>query len=71
MSKDHVRITLRIPPTLHEKLSQSADEGTRSLNNEIIKRLGASYSDDIQQQSAEDFIRQIVIDEVAKQQKPD
>lgn len=68
MSKDHVRITLRIPQTLHEKLSQSADEGTRSLNNEIIKRLDASYSGDAGNMSAEDFIRRIIQEELAKGQ---
>lgn len=44
MEKNSIRITLRIPEQLHEKLTDSANEGTRSLNSEIVKRLEESYS---------------------------
>jgi hypothetical protein len=43
MEKHSIRITLRIPEQLHEKLTDSANDGTRSLNSEILKRLEESY----------------------------
>ena len=43
MEKSSIRITLRIPEQLHEKLTDSANTGTRSLNSEIVKRLEESY----------------------------
>lgn len=41
----YTRITLRIPRELHHVLSKSADQGSKSLNAEIIGRLDGSFSD--------------------------
>lgn len=42
---DYIRITLRIPKALHEHLSASAEETSKSMNAEIIARLEESYFD--------------------------
>ncbi|MDH2244898.1 Arc family DNA-binding protein [Pseudomonas sp. GD03855] len=45
MDKDdrYTRITLRIPKDLHSKLSDAADETSKSMNAEIIARLEESF----------------------------
>lgn len=46
MDKDdrYTRITLRIPKDLHSKLSDAADETSKSMNAEIIARLESTFS---------------------------
>lgn len=46
MDKDdrYTRITLRIPKELHERLADSADKTSKSMNAEIIARLSESFS---------------------------
>jgi len=39
----YTRITLRIPKDLHQRLTQSAEETSKSMNAEIIARLEASF----------------------------
>lgn len=39
---DYIRITLRIPKDLHGRLSELAEETSKSMNAEIIGRLEAS-----------------------------
>lgn len=39
----YTRITLRIPKALHEHLSESAEQSSKSMNAEIIARLEESY----------------------------
>jgi len=41
---DYSRITLRLPPELHEKVRKAA--GERSLNAEIITRLERTFEED-------------------------
>ncbi|WP_417786763.1 Arc family DNA-binding protein [Stutzerimonas xanthomarina] len=45
MEKDdrYTRITLRIPKDLHSKLSDAADETSKSMNAEIIARLESTF----------------------------
>lgn len=45
MDKDdrYTRITLRIPKDLHERLADSADKTSKSMNAEIIARLSESF----------------------------
>lgn len=45
MDKDdrYTRITLRIPKDLHSRLSDAADETSKSMNAEIIARLEESF----------------------------
>lgn len=45
MEKDdrYTRITLRIPKRLHERLAESAEMTSKSMNAEIVARLEASY----------------------------
>lgn len=45
MEKDdrYTRITLRIPKDLHERLSNAADDTSKSMNAEIIARLEESF----------------------------
>ncbi len=45
MDKDdrYTRITLRIPKELHERLADSADKTSKSMNAEIIARLSESF----------------------------
>jgi hypothetical protein len=38
------RVTIRIPPTLHERLQDAAATDNRSMNAEIIARLTATFS---------------------------
>lgn len=46
MDKDdrYTRITLRIPKDLHERLADSADKTSKSMNAEIIARLSESFA---------------------------
>lgn len=46
MDKDdrYTRITLRIPKELHERLADSADQTSKSMNAEIIARLSESFT---------------------------
>ncbi len=41
----YARITLRIPKTLHKRLSDEADRTSKSLNAEIVGRLEESFAD--------------------------
>ncbi len=41
---DYVRVTLRLPPELHEKLFWAADASELSLNSEVINRLSATLA---------------------------
>lgn len=43
---DYTRITLRLPKDLHQKLADSADASSKSMNAEIIARLVESYADE-------------------------
>lgn len=45
MSKQTVRITLRMSDSLHAKLLESSEEGARPLNTEIIRRLENSFTE--------------------------
>ncbi|WP_372834646.1 Arc family DNA-binding protein, partial [Pontibacterium sp.] len=38
-----IRVTLRIPEDIHEQLTASADQASRSMNGEIIERLKESF----------------------------
>lgn len=40
-----IRVTLRMPPGIHEKLSNAADESGRSMNAEIVHRLESSFNE--------------------------
>ena len=40
MSEDSRRLTLRLPPQLHEELSAQAEREQRSLNGQIVYLLG-------------------------------
>src|SRR5690606_34839340 len=40
-----VRVTLRIPADLHEKLTATASKSNRSMNAEIVERLESSLSE--------------------------
>ncbi|MBB4861671.1 hypothetical protein HNP46_000482 [Pseudomonas nitritireducens] len=40
---DYERITLRIPKDLHALLSESAEQGSTSMNAEIIQRLRSTF----------------------------
>jgi hypothetical protein len=67
MEKNSIRITLRIPEQLHEKLANSADLGTRSLNSEIVKRLEESFlsnTDDRPLTASQ--VRELIKEELAK-----
>lgn len=39
MKNDEVRITLRLPPTLHAQLVALASQDERSLNRQIVRLL--------------------------------
>jgi predicted HicB family RNase H-like nuclease len=39
------KLTLRLPPMLHQRLRTVADENDRSLNAEIVRRLHRSLED--------------------------
>lgn len=41
---DEKKITIRIPPELHEQLVKAAEQDTRSLNGEIIALLRAAIA---------------------------
>ncbi len=41
----YIRITLRIPKELHQRLSVAADETSKSLNAEIVGRLSESFNE--------------------------
>ncbi|QTR47506.1 Arc family DNA-binding protein [Thiothrix litoralis] len=41
---EYQRITLRIPLDLHQELMDAADEGSRSMNAEVIARLRLAQS---------------------------
>lgn len=41
----YTRITLRIPEPLHEKLTDSANNTSKSMNAEIISRINDSFSE--------------------------
>ncbi|AZV00280.1 Arc family DNA-binding protein [Paracoccus kondratievae] len=40
---DWIRITLRLPRELHEKLTGALDDTNRSMNAEIVSRLEQSF----------------------------
>ncbi len=40
---DYQRITVRLPPDIHEKLTQAANSSAKSVNAEIVSRLEASF----------------------------
>jgi hypothetical protein len=42
---DHVSLNLRLPHTLHKRLSKEATNGRRSLNAEILLRLQDSFNE--------------------------
>lgn len=42
---DYTRITLRIPKDVHQKLTESAKQTSKSMNAEIIARLEASFDE--------------------------
>ncbi|WP_394779079.1 Arc family DNA-binding protein [Undibacterium sp.] len=46
--KNLPQVNLRLPPEMKEKLQESAQQGFRSLNNEIVKRLMESISQEKQ-----------------------
>jgi tetrahydromethanopterin S-methyltransferase subunit G len=54
---DYSRITLRLPPDLHEKVRVAA--GDRSLNAEIIARLERSFDEDDTLQGHEDRLQEL------------
>jgi hypothetical protein len=43
---DFVRTALRVPPELHAKLHQAAEESERTFNAEILERLARSFDED-------------------------
>lgn len=43
MKDQRTTLSLRISPSLHRKLSDSATENSRSINAEIVKRLEVSF----------------------------
>ena len=46
MTKDWPRISVRIPPLLHDKLRDAALTDMRSINSEVIMRLIESFQED-------------------------
>ncbi|QGW22914.1 Arc family DNA-binding protein [Stutzerimonas degradans] len=60
----YTRITLRIPKDLHSKLSDAADETSKSMNAEIISRLEDSFASPHGQRaltwSAEEISKRII-----------
>jgi predicted HicB family RNase H-like nuclease len=41
MEKQHVTLSIRLPPELHEQLKRTAEREERSLNNLIVRALRA------------------------------
>lgn len=42
---DEVRITLRLPASLRDRLTESAGQRSRSMNGEIVSRLESTFTD--------------------------
>lgn len=55
---DWIRITLRLPPELHQRLSDEA--GAKSLNAEIVARLEDSFAEVELPLSDQRFVRRLI-----------
>lgn len=59
MAKVHeaeTRITLRLPHELHSKLTAASEANARSMNGEIVARLGASFDAREMSQEFADYV---------------
>ncbi len=54
MSDEEVRITLRLPARLRDRLQASAEETSRSMNGEIVARLDGSFAETVTPQAVVD-----------------
>jgi Arc/MetJ-type ribon-helix-helix transcriptional regulator len=45
MEMKTIRITIRLPESLHEKLTTAAADGSRSINSEIVRRVELTFDD--------------------------
>ena len=64
----YTRITLRIPEPLHEKLTDSANNTSKSMNADIISRINDSFSEQ-DKSFIEDDVLLSVEDAIKQQQK--
>jgi hypothetical protein len=56
---DQVQLTLRFTEALRLRLEKAAEKNNRSLNEEIIRRLEASFAKEDTRQQMEEFADQI------------
>ena len=45
MEQKTIRITIRLPESLHELLTSAAGDGSRSINSEIVRRVELTFAD--------------------------
>lgn len=60
----YTRITLRIPKDLHAKLQSAADDSSKSMNAEIIARLGDSFVERKESSALAENLRIVWTDEI-------
>ena len=44
MEQKTIRITIRLPESLHELLTSAAGDGSRSINSEIVRRVEMTFA---------------------------
>lgn len=66
--KPNIRITLRLPPDIHEALGQISEQSGKSLNAEIIDRVRDSLSNESPEiiETTENLLRRVISEELDK-----